>query len=64
MDVIGIQQKKVVIDKSNYIYLNNKRCEDYIDTTTCAAAFDGLTCIWYTPLDSCTSISKAIEFDR
>ncbi|CAD8060792.1 unnamed protein product [Paramecium sonneborni] len=41
-----------------------QKCENFQDTIGCAQAFDGLTCIWYNPLNSCKSIATANELDR
>ncbi|CAD8058843.1 unnamed protein product [Paramecium sonneborni] len=41
-----------------------QKCEDFEDTISCAQSFDGLTCIWYNPLNQCKSIVKANELDR
>ncbi|CAK82330.1 unnamed protein product (macronuclear) [Paramecium tetraurelia] len=41
-----------------------QKCEDFEDTITCQQAFDGLTCVWYKPMDQCKSIANANELDR
>ncbi|CAD8048660.1 unnamed protein product [Paramecium primaurelia] len=41
-----------------------QKCEDFEDTITCQQAFDGLTCVWYNPMDQCKSIANANELDR